>query len=134
MEVLIVDDSADIREILKKIILAVKGIKKVSEASSFSEANVLLNESLPDAAIIDIQLPDGSGIEILKSIKASGKKIVVMMLSNYTSAPYRTKCKAEKADYFFDKTTEFNHITNVLESLSRNWQVKSLAQSQLNAT
>jgi DNA-binding NarL/FixJ family response regulator len=65
--------------------------------------------------IIDIKMPKGTGIDVLKSVKSQNPQTVVIILTNYPYPQYLEKCMEEGADYFFDKSTEFSRITDIIE-------------------
>jgi two-component system response regulator AtoC len=65
VHVLIVDDDADVRSLLAAV-LAVDGSHAVAQAESGTEAMTLLGREEFDVAVVDVQLPDHSGIEILR--------------------------------------------------------------------
>ncbi len=117
MTVLIVDDSPEFRHSLRKLLDTLANVKIVGEAGSVWEAIQLAAESKPEAVILDIRLPGGSGFDVLREIKKNeGKAPVVVMLTNYASAHYRQKSLADGADYFFDKSTEFEEVVAVLRN------------------
>jgi DNA-binding NarL/FixJ family response regulator len=70
--------------------------------------------------ILDIRMPDKSGIEVLKDIRNKKLPIRVIMLTNYPYPQYRKKCEELGADYFFDKVTEIEEIPKVIEELVKN--------------
>lgn len=119
MRVLIVDDSNVIRQSLVKLLQSIKGLSSLDEAADLPDANNLLDQFRYDAVVLDINLPSGVGIDLIQNIKLKSPSTIVMMLTNYTAAQYVEKCKSEGADYFFDKTTEFDRVSIVLENLSQ---------------
>ncbi len=62
-------------------------------------------------------MPDGNGIDILKQIKREKPFIVAIMLTNYTESEYKTICMKEGADYFLDKSIEFNKVLDICNNL-----------------
>jgi DNA-binding NarL/FixJ family response regulator len=110
-QVLIVDDSEQIRERLVALLAESPQIRIVGQAGSGHEALDALQRLQPDTVILDIRLPDSSGIEVLKMIKARHPEIVVIMLTNFDYAQYRQQCRRLGADYFLNKTLEFEKIT-----------------------
>lgn len=88
----------------------------VFEAKDFKSANQIIDKEQPDIAILDIQLPDGSGIDLLSKIKNTHKNAIVIMLTNYPYSIIRKRCDELGADYFFDKSTEFEKVLEVLEN------------------
>ena len=106
MKVLIVDDSKIVCDGLRQMLLNIAGVEVVGEAHNALEAITAITELKPDVVILDIRLPDKSGIEILKDIRDKKLPIRVIMLTNYPYPQYRKKCEELGADYFFDKVAE----------------------------
>lgn len=117
LKVFIVDDALSIRDSLKKLISKLSFIDIVGEAGSITEAKSKLNQSSPDITILDLNLPDGSGIELLKEIKTGQNPHTVIMLTNYSAEQYKKKSFENGADYFLDKSTEFEHVKDILDLL-----------------
>ncbi len=69
MSVLIVDDSETLRKRLKEALSLIRTDLEFYEASSGEEALSVYSPKMHDIVILDISLPDMSGIEILKQIK-----------------------------------------------------------------
>jgi DNA-binding NarL/FixJ family response regulator len=119
LRVFIVDDSAIIRERLEMLLSELKGIEIIGQAKGSTEAEEAIPKLKPDVVILDIRMHGGNGIEVLKNIKKDKNSPLVMMLTNYPYPQYRKKCKDAGADFFFDKSTEFDKITEVLKKLTR---------------
>ena len=118
VKVLIIDDSEIIRERLSTLLGEIDNTEIVGEAACAAEGLDLVNLHNPDFIILDISLPDASGIEALKVIKKNHPHCCVVMLTNYPYLPYRTRCMAFGADYFFDKSVEFTRTKKVLMELA----------------
>ncbi len=118
LRILIVDDSNVIRQSLKKLLQIIEGVSVIDEAKDVPETIEILNKNSYDAVVLDINLPSGPGINLIREIKERTPQTIVMMLTNYTAAQYVEKCKTEGADFFFDKTTEFDRVSIVLENLA----------------
>lgn len=110
--VLIVDDSEQIRERLAAMLAESTQIRIVGQAGSGAEALESMRRRMPDTVILDIRLPGRNGIELLKEIKASYPDVTVIMLTNYDYGRYRQQCKRLGADYFLNKTLEFEKIVD----------------------
>jgi len=120
MKVLIVDDSAIVRERLKAMLSEITELENVSQARDSLEAISSFQKLNPEVVILDIRMPGGSGIDVLQEIKKSNQPPVVIVLTNYSYSQYRRKCLDAGADFFFDKSTEFDKVTEVLNQLSQN--------------
>lgn len=119
MMIFIADDSDTLRERLTTMLLEIEGAKVVGQARNATEAVEGIRSLNPDVVILDIQMPGGSGIDVLKTIKRYARPPVVMMLTNHASAVYREKCMEWGADFFLDKSREIERLTAICESLIR---------------
>ncbi len=121
INVAIVDDSQVIRQRINDKLSSINGIRVLWQAEDIKDSYESLEKQLPDAVILDIQLPSGNGIELLEHIKKLDKDIVVIMLTNYPINQFRKKCCDAGADFFFDKSTEFEKVFSVLKSMAHRY-------------
>jgi len=120
VRVLIVDDSAIVRERLKDMLSEVMEVENISQAKDSPEALSSFQKLNPEVVILDIRMPGKSGIDVLQEIKKATQPPLVIVLTNYPYPQYRRKCIEAGADFFFDKSTEFNKVTEVLKQLKQN--------------
>lgn len=118
-KIIIIDDSEIIRKRLFYSLSDIHDIKIIGEASNISEGYELFHSLDPDIVILDIRMPGGSGVSLLEKIKQESPKTIVAMLTNYPYGAYRKRCCELGADYFFDKSTEFNKLKPVIETSFR---------------
>jgi DNA-binding response OmpR family regulator len=104
MNVLIVDDSDLLQNRLKKSLTEVNENISVSLAGNCKEAMDQFTLQPYDKIILDIGLPDGSGINLLRIFKKSKPETDVIMFTNYPSAEFKTNCIELGADHFFNKS------------------------------
>jgi DNA-binding NarL/FixJ family response regulator len=119
MKVFIVEDSPAVRERLVEMIRDVQGMEVVGEADSFDTAVAGITRTSPDVAILDIKLANGrgTGIDVLTQIKGPFPQIRAIVLSN-DATPQHAKASAEAgAEFFLDKTVDFERIGGILEQL-----------------
>ena len=69
----------------------------------------------PDVVILDIRMPGGTGIDVLQTIKQDEVTPMVIILTNYPYPGYRQKCLQAGADFFLDKSAEFDQIPELFE-------------------
>ena len=117
MRILIADDSTVVRERLTNLLTDLDGIEIVGQAKDASEARDLATRLKPDVAILDLRMRKGSGADVLADIKRTSPASKVIMLTNYAYPENRKKCIERGADYFFDKSTEFQKVTGVLRGM-----------------
>ncbi|HTS52906.1 MAG TPA: response regulator transcription factor [Burkholderiales bacterium] len=120
IRVFVVEDSALIRERLVRLLEGLSGVKVVGHAESATDAIANIVSTQPDAVVLDIKLKAGSGIEVLRAIKHRMPEVAVIMLTNYATEEYRQKCRQEGAEYFLDKTNEFENLRPIFDWLNRN--------------
>ena len=120
MKVFIADDSEVVCERLITMLSDLPEIEIIGQAQSVPESIESIRALHPDVVILDIRMPGGSGIDVLEDIKKTNAAPVVIVLTNYPYPQYRKKCMALGAEYFFDKATEFEKVTEVLETLIQN--------------
>lgn len=83
IRILIVDDHAVVRIGLKTVLANATGFRVVGEAGTVSEAISLAAQARPDVVLMDVRLPDGSGVEACRRIKADTPDTRVVMLTSY---------------------------------------------------
>jgi len=119
MKILIADDSAVVRARLTSLLTDLHGIEVVGQAEDVMEARNLVEKLRPDVAILDLRMPKGSGADVLYDIKKLHPTPKVIMLTNYPHPENKKKCIDGGADYFFDKSTEFQRVVSVLRDMLR---------------
>jgi DNA-binding NarL/FixJ family response regulator len=119
IKVFIADDSRIVREHLVTLLEELAGIEIVGQAENVAEAIRGIRDLRPDVVILDIRMPDGSGIDVLQNIKQDGGAPMVIILTNYPYPGYRQRCLQAGADFFLDKSTEFDQIPKVFEQLKQ---------------
>jgi two-component system, NarL family, response regulator DevR len=118
MKVLIADDSEIVRERLAYLLGDVGGIEIVGQAEDAVEGKNLAEALRPDVAILDVRMPRGSGVDVLRTLKRDNPAATVIILTNFIDPEARQLCMAQGADYFFDKSIEFEQAVAVLRGLS----------------
>jgi two-component system, OmpR family, response regulator len=119
LRVVLVEDSPIIRERLVESLTATGHVEVVGQADSERAAVAALASGEWDAVILDLQLKQGTGLGVLKAlapVRPAGAKVIV--LTNYAIAQYRDRSLALGADYFFDKSREYDRVRSVLEELA----------------
>ncbi|MCH7732545.1 MAG: response regulator transcription factor [Candidatus Marinimicrobia bacterium] len=120
MKILVADDSQLIRDRLKKVISKINGVTHIYQAANTTEALNIFRNSHPNVVILDISMPDTSGIDVLEIVKEENPLTKVIMLTNYPSQQFRTVCSNLGADFFFVKSDEFFEIPRVIKDLINN--------------
>jgi DNA-binding NarL/FixJ family response regulator len=118
LRVFIVDDSTVVRERLAAMLSELDGIEIAGQAAEAFSAYEGIRNLTPDVVILDIRMPGSSGgLYVLERLRRGGKAPVIIMLTNYSGPQYRKKCAEAGANFFFDKSTEFEKVPQVLIEL-----------------
>lgn len=119
MNVLHVEDSQKMRNILKGALSFLKNIGTLESTGTIESGMEIFTRHTPDVAILDIQLPDGSGLEMARWIKEKHPMTRILILSNNSDVCHRAFSKIAGADYFLDKSMEFEKLGVVLNEINK---------------
>jgi len=120
LKVLLIDDTAIILQRLQAILSELKQVSRTEAVLSAEAALVIMDGYEPDVMVLDINMPGMSGIEMLKQMSVTKvMKPVIIMLTNNTFAGYRDECMRLGADYFLDKSRDFQMITSIVENIQQ---------------
>ena len=103
LRVLVVDDHPIVREGVRRILEAAPDMQVVGEAYDGASALALAARLLPDAAVVDVGLPDMSGLELVRLLKAQRAELTVVMLSMYDDAEYARESRVAGASAYVVK-------------------------------
>lgn len=118
MKILLVEDSQVIRERLRTLISEISGAELVAEVDGQDEAVRDILVLRPDVVVLDLKLANGSGMEVLRMVKAQLPIVIVIVLTNYGYPQYRKKCLELGADHFMDKSKDVGSLGKVLVGIS----------------
>jgi DNA-binding NarL/FixJ family response regulator len=118
LKILLVDNSETVKKRIREMLKEINNVSIIGEANNSREALIITEIMNPDLVLLDLDLPEVNGIDILKKIKKNFEKILVLILTNYSEENHRSRCREAGADYFFDKSTEFEKVPDVLISLT----------------
>ena len=119
MKVYVVEDSAVVRERLLEMLREIEDIEVVGEAETYDAAVTGILDTRPDVAVLDLKLADdgGSGIDVLITVRKGLPAIRAIVLSNYAT-PQHMKASADAgAEFFLDKSQDFERIAEILEQM-----------------
>jgi DNA-binding NarL/FixJ family response regulator len=120
LRVVIVEDSTIIRARLAETLAEIPNLQIVGTAETESEAMRILRDVGWDAVVLDLQLKEGTGLGVLKSLRAKPppQPTTIIVFTNYAFPQYRERSLSLGADYFFDKSLEFARVSDVLAQLA----------------
>ena len=102
--VAIVDDHAVVREGTRQLLEREAGIEVVGEVSTVAEAVATARRLVPALMVVDIELPDGSGVDVVRKVVESGLPVRCLMLSAHDDYVYVSEALAAGAAGYLLKT------------------------------
>jgi DNA-binding NarL/FixJ family response regulator len=112
--ILVVEDSLIIREKIFSILEEIKSEKRVVYATNYTDSMRMIKELNANIVLLDIRLPGKNGIFLLRQIKEHYPDVKVIMLSNHAGDNYRKTCEQLGAEFFLDKSIEFEKIPDTV--------------------
>lgn len=88
IRVLLADDHAVVRAGIRQFLEQAADITVIAEADDGAMARSLIAEKQPDVAVLDIQMPEASGIEVTRWVRANHPETGVLILTAYDDDPY----------------------------------------------
>jgi len=113
---LLVEDHVLVRQSIRAFLQGA-AFEVVGEASTGSEALQLAIELQPDLIIMDVHLPEMSGIEATRQIRRQCPNIRVIALTAYNEKAYQRALREAGADGFVLKTAEFSELVQVIRQV-----------------
>jgi len=126
LRVLLVEDSAVLRSRLTESLSTLASVEVVGASDSENGALTELLRADYDAVVLDLQLKQGNGFNVLKAIRqADGphRHTTVIVLTNYAFSLYRHRCLQAGADFFFDKARDYDRLPEILHQLAEERQM-----------
>ncbi|MBP0588631.1 response regulator transcription factor [Paraburkholderia sp. LEh10] len=118
-KVYLADASAEVRRRLARLLDAIAGVEIAGEAEDCDAALEGIRASGADIAVLDLHLTGGNSLELIGALSRGEVSVVVIVLTNYTARAFRDACMAAGADFFFDKTSEFDAACRAIERIAR---------------
>ena len=123
LKILTVDDSAIVAERLREMFNEMPDVVYRGNATNIAGALHLVKKEMPHVIILDIHLesemPTANGINLLVSLRKLYADLKIVMLTNLAEDQYRNTCLFLGADYFLDKSNEFEKIPHIIQELNK---------------
>lgn len=130
LRLVLVDDSESVRRRLADASTRIPGMELVAEAGTIQQALHDIRELRPDAVVLDIQMPDGSGVGLLEMLAGDMPATVFIMFTSHDLPRYREHCRRAGARLFFPKATGFADLLESLASLAAQHPAIPLVKSK----
>jgi DNA-binding NarL/FixJ family response regulator len=117
IRILLADDHSVVRAGIRQILEQNHDLKVIAEAADGREACQLLEQYTPDVAVLDIQMPQMSGIEVTRWIRSQHLSVGVLVLTTYDDEPYVQAVLQAGANGYILKTAEPDEIVQAVRDV-----------------
>ena len=117
IKILIADDHAIVREGLKQIVAEESDMKVTGEAGNADDVFEILKTNNFDIAILDINMPGKSGLDLLKELKIQYSKLPVLILSMYGEEQYGIRALKAGALGYLRKVSAPNELVTAIRKI-----------------
>ena len=117
IKVLLADDHNMVRAGIRQLLESAKDIQVIAEAGDGEEAQALIQKHKPDVAVLDIQMPKASGIEVTRWVRAQIPEIGVLILTAYDDDPYVTAVLQAGANGYVLKTASTDELIQAVRDV-----------------
>jgi DNA-binding NarL/FixJ family response regulator len=117
IRVLLADDHAVVRKGIREFLTEPGDIEVIAEASDGNEAIALLEQTKPDVAVLDIQMPKRTGIEVCRHVRAQHWPIGILVLTAYDDDPYVLAVLQAGANGYVLKTADADDIIQAVRDV-----------------
>ncbi|MEY3156844.1 MAG: hypothetical protein RLZZ291_453 [Actinomycetota bacterium] len=115
LRVLVIDDHAIVREGLRRLVNRDEGIKIVGEAASKREAIAQISHHNPDVIVVDLHLPDGSGLEVVAWARSLSQSIGIVVLTMSNMPEHVLASMQSGASSHIDKTAPVGELLQAIK-------------------
>lgn len=119
IRILLVEDQTVVREGLRQLIESDEEFKVVGEAATVADAALLARRLRPDVILLDLKLPDGSGLDAARQILKESDPPAILILSTYTDAALIKSALDLGASGYIPKTASFAEIAGAVRSAAQ---------------
>lgn len=119
IKVMITDDHKMLRQGIKQLIEFDSEISVIAEASDGQECLDILSSTKPDLLLLDINLPDMTGIQILKEIKRKNKRLKILILTVHNEPEYLIECLDNECDGYILKDSDSSELIRAIKSVCK---------------
>jgi DNA-binding NarL/FixJ family response regulator len=119
LKVFLVEDSSLVRLRLAALIAPIADAEVVGQAGDTATALAGIADGGADVVVVDLRLTGSNGLELVNRLSQGVPRVITIVLTNYSTQAFREASFAAGADYFFDKTSEFDLARDAIAHIAR---------------
>ena len=118
IRILLADDHHIVRAGVRQLLESAKDLQVIAEAGDGEEAQTLIQKHKPDVAVLDIQMPKASGIEVTRWVRAHLPEVGVLILTAYDDDPYVMAVLQAGANGYVLKTAQADDLIQAVRDVN----------------
>lgn len=118
IRILLADDHHIVRAGIRQLLESAKDIQVIAEAGDGEEAQALIQKHKPDVAVLDIQMPKASGIEVTRWVRSHLPEVGVLILTAYDDEPYVMAVLQAGANGYVLKTAKTEELIQAVRDVN----------------
>lgn len=115
---LLADDHHVVRAGIRQLLESARDIQVIAEAGDGEEAKLLIQQHKPDVAVLDIQMPKASGIEVTRWVRTHLPEVGVLILTAYDDDPYVMAVLQAGANGYVLKTAQASELIQAVRDVN----------------
>lgn len=119
LKILIVDDSVLLAKRIQNLFEEMENVHVMGYAMDARNALFEITNKIPDVVLIDVQLPEHQGIDLLRYIRNNHPQMVTIMLTSMAEQEYNDMCLKLGAHYYLDKTTGLDNLQPFISKIQK---------------
>lgn len=131
IDIIIADDHPVFRAGLKQILESEEALKIIGEADNGADALSLINDLSPDVAILDIRMPEKSGLQILNELSKKDICTKIILLTSFKNENYFFDAISKGAKGYVLKNDALINIADAVKQVAKGGQFLSPALSDI---
>lgn len=117
IRIILADDHHIVRSGIRQLLESERDLQVLAEAADGEEAQTLIEQHKPDVAVLDIQMPKASGIEVTRWVRAHFPEVGVLILTAYDDDPYVMAVLQAGANGYVLKTAKTDDLIQAVRDV-----------------
>jgi len=117
IKVIIADDHAIVRQGIRHVLEEVPGLEVIADASDGQEVLDLLKDHQPNLLVLDISMPNKTGLDVAKELRGQGSEVPILILSMHDNPEYVLEAVRSGADGYILKDTGPAELRDAVEAV-----------------
>jgi DNA-binding NarL/FixJ family response regulator len=117
IRVIIADDHTVVRQGIRHVLEDIEGLEVIAEAGNGNEVLRLMESATPDLLVLDISMPEKTGLDVAKELRAQGSEVAILVLSMHDDPEYVLEAVRAGADGYILKDVGPGELREAVEAV-----------------